>query len=298
MNQSTAPSTTSSTTFNAKHFRLESFGGPVRIEPRTDNQQAVTVNLIGSEARRKAIGFSGDAKTMVLSDDKADEGDGSGNIVGGISAGGDINITTRDGNTTVRVGGGSNVGSLSVGGVNMSIIGGVVTVNGVRMDANGGKTDNGATSPSEDEPALSALVLVPKGASITIDHLCYDAEIGNVGGPLKAKVSGTRRLTVDRVSEVELECSGTSSVRINDVHGDVTVAGRGCSKVVIEGGYADTLMLNASGTTSMHFGGTATRANLSTSGCSVVNVERVTGKVTKARSGSSAINVRKHEQGE
>lgn len=67
----------------------------MRIEPRDDSEQKVTVDIIGSAARRKAIGFSCvDGKTMTLEDDMADEGDGSGNIVGGISAGGDINITT------------------------------------------------------------------------------------------------------------------------------------------------------------------------------------------------------------
>lgn len=277
------PSTTSSMTFNASHFRLESFGGPVRIEPRTDNEQKVTVALIGSEARRKSIGMSClDGKTMVLSDDKADEG-GSSNSVGGIS------VTSSNGKYNVSVSGDSNVRSISVGGMNMSIVNGVVTVNGVVVDGNRG-------AATVDEPALSALITVPRSASVAIDHLYYDAEIGHVCGPLKAKVSGSRRLLVDRVSDVEMECSGSSFTRIGDVHGDVTIAGRGSSEINIRGGYADTLMLNASGSTAMHFGGTATRANLASSGSSVINVERVTGKVAKSMTGSSAINVLKHEE--
>ncbi len=276
------PSTSSSTTFAAKNFRLQSFGGPIRIEPHQNGEQTTTVVLVGTVKRRSAIGLScPDGKTMTLQDDKAN--DTSGNNVGGIS------VTNINGKCTVRTGGNSNVGNICVNGMDISVANGVVMVDGVVVNANSDDT-------TQDDIQLSAVVTVPVGASITIDQLYANAEIGNIGGQLKARVNGVHRLDVDRVSEVELECSGTSITLINDVHGDVTATVSGCSRLSINGGYANTLMLNGSGTSSLLFGGKALRANLSASGCSAIEVARVVGNVTQNKTGVSRINVRAQDK--
>lgn len=242
--------------FQAGGLHVQSLYGALRVEVTSENHVEVTVTG-STQERIDRVKIRKNSNTIDLEDPGSNKGTISNIAVGNIS------IT------------GSVVGGMVISGDS------VVYIDGKRV--------TGGVIAERDD--VEVLVRVPQGSSISIQNLYGSADIGDIRGPLAARITSTANVTCGRMGDTNLSLQGGGEFNILEVNGSLTAQIMGSCDVLVRGGEVTTLVAQLMGSGDFRFDGSADTASLSVMGSGDIRVKRVKSKPLKQILGSGDIRV-------
>jgi hypothetical protein len=100
----------------------------------------------------------------------------------------------------------------------------------------------------DDHRSLELTIHVPPGLPIDIDAVTAGTyKIGDIGGPLKLKLSGAGEVHAGRLSGLDFDSAGVAEIRVDRLDGPGTATLRGGGAVTIGGGNMTSLHLDSHG---------------------------------------------------
>ena len=137
---------------------------------------------------------------------------------------------------------------------------------------------------------LSLDLVVPEGLPTQIHGFAGTGEIGDTQGQIEVDLaSGT--LVLGRVASASLAISGSGSIRVSRVNGDLSVRVGGSGSVHVDGGQTAELSVTVSGAGDVRIGAPADRATLQVSGAGQIHVVHVREEPRITASGAGLIRV-------
>ena len=192
-------------------------------------------------------------------------------------------ITSKQPSTGCRMGGGVASGSNTI----ISNSGSITVNNGVVIT--NGKVVTAADLP---EATLRLIVRVPVGTPIRLDLSGQtDTTVGDVRGPLKARLSGASDVHTGAIGALDLALSGSGTLSAREVTGNVRASISGAGSLDVQGGQIGDVDASVSGTGNVIIAAPVRDADLSVSGVGKISVGEASGSVHRKVSGVGKINV-------
>jgi hypothetical protein len=167
-------------------------------------------------------------------------------------------------------------------------------------------------STTNDRPKVFVSIKVPAGMPVDIKNGgSTDYTIGAVGGSLHARLAGSGNVTAEKVTDLDLNISGSSNARIAQLTGptDIRIAGsgdvkiadatipslkidvRGSGNVSVDQGRIGTLSAAVAGSGDLRIKADVQDATLSTVGSGNIEVAKVAGTLSSSKAGSGSIRI-------
>lgn len=252
---------------------LHNLTSAVRVAPAEDGSATARVEIRGDRGYRDSVTVTYDQRNNRLAVREP----------AGVSRGG---VSVIGGNVVV---GGSIFGArgnvlVSGGGRSVSISGGRVVIDGKDVTSLVG---NGGGEPV-DTSARSITIVVPTGTDTGIDD-CAEADLADLGGRVRASLTGEGTLRARGAAGAKLDLSGASRVAIEQSTGELDIALSGASQVTLSGDFGD-VDLDISGASEVNGTGAFGHVSGDISGASAVRISQASGNSVRS-SGASSVYI-------
>lgn len=250
------------TTFGPKTYRataldVQSLRANVDIQPIDEQEMTVTINGQKSTVDDINVRLQGD--TLIIEGKNSD-----GNIHG----------------ANIVIGGGRNIGSISVGGGNITIGGNrIFSSQSTIVMSDGGEED------------AKVSIGIPRGSAVKIAGIQGDVTIGDTNGSLHASILGGSDIKAGKVSDAMLSIQGSGDINVSAVNGNLSMNIQGSGDIHVHGGSVDLLSANIMGSGDAGFDGEAVDACLSIMGSGDINIASVRNKPSRSVMGRGKINI-------
>lgn len=266
----------------------------VSIQPQSTLTKGVTLNCFGDAKQLDTLRPTVQDGTLSLTAELPFKPGSSRQGHGGVFSTGGGSVIIRGGSISVR--GGASVSNVSIGGGNsMSIINGVLFVDGREVDLTRHMVIEILTPPLMDvhvDDLIGAVGIMPNlngtidfSSSSNANLYAHDANrvIGNIHGQGSAEVLIVRE-------SVETKISGQGGFTFNSVGGTVDAKVSGQGSIRINGGNSRSMEAKVSGQGSIEHHGTVNGdADLRVSGQGSITVRQATGRVNPKVTGQGHI---------
>lgn len=199
----------------------------------------------------------------------------------------EISLSQADNLVTIKGQGKSNSGGINISGGNISIVGGVIRSGNIQI----GGMSRGSINIGGNEPEIEISVKVPFKANVEVSDIEGKVVIGNIRGNLRANINGVGEVNAGEMNKVIGKISGSGTLIVQSVTGDLKVKVSGSGDVKVNGGNISDLEASVSGSGDVHINAEAQTADLDVSGSGDIYIRKVVAKPRKHISGVGEIRV-------
>jgi hypothetical protein len=149
-----------------------------------------------------------------------------------------------------------------------------------------------ARGSGDNQTTLALSVRVPPAMALALDIVgAGKVGVGELSGPLKARVAGSSVVSVAAAGAVDVNLSGSGRMIVNAANGDVATALSGSGGILVKSGTVGKLTATVSGSGAIHVETTVREADLRVSGAGTIALANASGPVRQKTSGSGTISI-------
>lgn len=120
------------------------------------------------------------------------------------------------------------------------------------------------------QPPLRLSIALAAGRDVELNGIVGDVTIGSITGTLRGEANGAYVIRAQSLQGVSLNLTGSGSLEIENIHGDVQLQLAGSSQVAINSGEIGNLSVIATGASGVRIKPLANTANIEAKGASEV----------------------------
>ncbi|CAK0750584.1 hypothetical protein CCP4SC76_2140005 [Gammaproteobacteria bacterium] len=150
----------------------------------------------------------------------------------------------------------------------------------------------GGNGVSANDPPIRLSIALARGRDVEFQGLVGDVTIGSIDGALRGEASGAYRIRAQGIRGIFLRMTGSGTLEIEKIQGDVQLQAEGSSETVIRQGDIGNLSIVASGASVIRIAPLARTAKVEASGASEVFLRQGAGPPPQLKqSGAAEIRV-------